>query len=71
VRNCDIRNTRLIALVVFLAGAAHALGGQAKLEVLPESWNFGEAWHGTTPKTELMIRNAGDADLQLTRVKAC
>lgn len=61
-----------LCLLGALGWAAQAQDPPApKIVLSPESWDFGEAWHGEEPTTTLTIKNEGNADLKLTRVKAC
>lgn len=49
--------------------AMPALAGP-QLELSQESWNFGKVWHPEQPSMQLVVSNAGDAELKLTRVKS-
>ena len=69
------RAARISILACVAAGLAATAFGQEKpapkLVLSQEAWDFGEAWHGTLPKLNLVLTNAGNADLVFRRIKAC
>jgi hypothetical protein len=41
-----------------------------RLVITPKEWNFGQVWHADPCKTEVELRNAGDATLRIINVKS-
>jgi len=70
--NRRIRLTGVAGVALLLSGVAWAQEARApKLALSQESWDFGAMWHGENPQLTLVLKNEGNADLNLTRVKAC
>ncbi len=67
IRTVGIAGTLLALVSVTLAQDAPA----PKLVLSMDKWDFGEVWHPQVQRTTLTIKNEGNADLRLTRVKAC
>ena len=59
------------ALLVLVSGTLAQDAPAPKLALSMDKWDFGEVWHPQVPQTTLTIKNEGNADLRLTRVKAC
>lgn len=59
---------RLAIVTVLLCVSAAAAGGP-KLSLSAQSWDFGARWQGQPTETRLVLKNVGDAELQLTDVR--
>ena len=67
LRTASIAGTLLVLVSGTLAQDTPA----PKLVLSMDKWDFGEVWHPQLQQTNLTIKNEGNADLLLTRVKAC
>src|SRR3990172_2155784 len=60
-----------LLFAVFLAVLFPAVAPAApRMELSPDSWNFGEIFQWTNPSIEITIKNTGDEDLKIQDVKA-
>lgn len=57
------------AIVFMLLCVSAATAGGPKLSLSAPSWDFGTRWQGQPTETRLVLKNVGDAELQLTDVR--
>ena len=75
---CFRSSLKLMVSILALTAAVEAenpapapqAAAKPKIALSSELWNFGEVWHGEKLSESIVIRNEGNADLVITRVKA-
>lgn len=50
--------------------AVSAMAGKPRLTLSEDVWNFGTIWHGDKVRHDVILRNEGDAELRILKVKA-
>jgi hypothetical protein len=68
VRPSSVRRLALWAGLAVLASTAMA--GKPRITLSEEVWNFGTIWHGEKVRHDVILRNEGDAELRIHKVKA-
>lgn len=57
-------------LLATLSVSVAATAAKPKITVSQETWDFGTIWHGEKVSQEVTVKNEGDAELKIDRVRA-
>lgn len=60
----------IAACIVALLTCAAAFGAKPKITVGQDVWDFGTIWHGERVSKDVSVKNEGDADLKIVRIRA-